>query len=262
MRISGLMIGLLLGCFAVGQVLADSCAPRGSVPEMPNNLSHGWLSPMDAASVRLFVQSYSRDISYWQGDTLITSCQVGYETIHETSAAEVNGGSTEIPFLQGHGSKYFTDLAARSGHTPQEGDVMARRYAQLGFFRYMDDGNGTEKSEAEIIYNRHARALGLGAPDLRSARTMDEGRAKALRAKIEAAKQRGDMNEMMRLGMEAQQMTMPVQQEVAAMSAKNDRLTWRLLEEAYPDLAAVSYQSRIVIYNPICLRCDAGPPEE
>lgn len=263
MRVTSLLVGLSFSaCVLTGQSLAGSCVPAGSVPELPGEYLHGWLTPLDAAAARAFLQSFSRGKSYWDGNSLKTSCRLDDgEEIAETTAAEVDGGSTELPFAQGQGEgpRFFTDLALRTGHTRQEGEAMAKRYANLGFFRELDDGNGGTQSEAQMIYDRHAQALGMGAADLQSAKQLDEGKMKELAAKVEAAQQRGDMNEMMRLAMELQKITQPIQEEVAAITTNNDQLTWRLLEEAYPDLSAVAYKTRVVLYDSLCLKCSGTP---
>ena len=76
-----------------------------------------------------------------------------------------------------------------------------------------------------------------------------------VKKKIEAAKKRGDMNELMRLAQEGQKMAAPEIAQAEKFQEKTDQQSWTLLESAYPELAEASYSTRVTFFNCPCLRC-------
>jgi hypothetical protein len=245
------------------QVRAEDppCLPPGSVPELASNPSHGWLSKSGPAEVKRHLETIAGkkpgDGTLWEGDTLKMSCAI-QGPAYQMTAATVTGGGPG-PSAVTSGATDFQALAQRSGHTPQEADVLARRYQGLAgrYFRSVPDGQGGQVNEETLIVRRHEKALGITPPtasDMGDAGDL-KARAQVIKQKIADAKKRGDTAEMMRLASEAQQLASPAMARAEAVQKRTDAQAWALLESALPELMDASYATRITVGGCPCLRC-------
>jgi hypothetical protein len=250
---------LILTAFLPRIALSDPpCAPAGSVLEIPDNFLHGWLSKLGPDQAKAYVETLAQgEGKRWEGDTLIITCKVENEEPVDISAASVEGAGPDIP--DGAFTKdYFAGLAARTGHSKQEADVLYKKYARLkgAFYRQVPDGNGSMVNESTAIFNRHKRDIDTSGVEKAAGSQQDKQKqAEALKKKILAAQAKGDMNEMMRLAAEVQQMNAPVMEQTAKMNRSADQQQWQMLEGAYAELAQVTYRSKITIFNGACLPC-------
>lgn len=234
------------------------CVPRGSVPELPDNPSHGWLTRQDADQTRAYLQQFATGKSRWEGEALIVRCEMqGSEPTDMTVAHVKSAGETipEIAFKK----EYFTDLAQRTGHTPQEADVLFTKYAGLqgAYFKQIPDGSGGFISEGQAIFDRH-KGQAPAAPTAPSAseRQSKAVQAEVLKEKVKAAQTRGDMQEMMRLVAEAQQLNAPMMAQAERVNQGAADEQWRMLENAYGELAQAAYRTRVTpALATACLPC-------
>ena len=103
---------------------------------------------------------------------------------------------------------------------------------------------------------RIEKRLGIVAsPSISKKSEGGEQQRAELKKKIEAAKKRGDMNELMRLAQDGQKMAAPEIAQTEIFQKKTDQQSWTLLESAPPELAEASYPTRVTFYNCPCLRC-------
>lgn len=236
-----------------------ACLSQDSVPEMADNPSHGWLSREAPEAVKArFEKRADNDKRHWDGDTLVISCAVGGPPAYDMPAVRVEGMGAGVSTATGD-KAYYSDLARRTGHTQQEADVLYNKYAQLhgAYFRTVPDGRGSQASEETVILKRHEKQLGIEPPAAPSGPSGDsKQRGAELKKKMEAAKKRGDMNEMMRLAGEAQQLSAPAAAGAAAVMKKTDQQTWSLLESSFPELIQAAYRTRITRLTCPCLQCE------
>jgi len=230
-------------CLGMDAVRADASDPTG-----------GWLVKESVAEVRRRLERLAG--KRWRGDTLYVSCALQGPAM-EVPLVDVLGRGGGVALARG-GKAQFQRLAADAGRSPQEGDVLAARYARLerSFFRTLPDGQGGSASEADLILRQQARALGL--PDPEAAEGEEEagegsaGVDDALAKKIEAAEARGDLAEVMRLGAAAQ--AGPVKRGLAgAQRAARDR--WLLLQQSAAALADAAYPTLVVRKSSPCTVC-------
>ena len=149
----------------------------------------------------------------------------------------------------GYNGDSYSFLAAQTGRTKQDADVLREKYAKLGYFRYIKTADGRQVSEAELIGERHKKRLGI--TDSGSAPSADKADKKKQRAelkeKIKEAKKRGDMAEMMRLASEGQQFA-------GKESEKAYEQSWQLMESQYPELLQASYPVRFTYMPGLCIQ--------
>ncbi len=233
------------------------CVPQGSVPELPDNPSHGWLTRQDADQTRAYLQQFAAGESRWEGGALIVRCEIEGSESNDMTVAHVESAGPPMPGV-GFDKKYFTDLAQRTGHTDQEADVLYNKYTRLQgvYFRQVPDGQGGFMSEGQAIFDRHkAQAPSAPAPPSAGERQSKEMQAKALKEKIKAAQARGDMQEMMRLAAEAQQLNAPMMAQAERINQGAADEQWRMLENAYGELAQAAYRVRVTPAFSACLQC-------
>jgi len=238
----------------------QNCLPMGSVKESPYN-NDDFLSRESAENIKAILMKMS---SYGlkkrlDGDSIIiVACPSEDYPSEDVLLLTVSGGDDEIEGeIEGEGVafswEYFTDLAAKTGHTKQEADTLYKKYARLkGSFRYvMDEKTGKTYPESKIIWESHKKRLGIGKQTLSSANNADyKKKADALKKRIDAAEAKGDMSEMMKLAAEAQQLNAPVYKETGEMMENVSKQTWQLLESVYPDLLQAIYPTSIKL-NPL-----------
>jgi len=237
-----------------GAASFPSCVPEGSVLENPGFDNDVWLSKDGGDTVRMHL-SKAMDSQDWRGNELYRSCA---QQQTPCSVAEVDEGPGAGEGPAGAAArlrqlrKTYQVLARESGHTPQEGDVLATRYAALGsYFRQVRKEGGGWESEGTAIERKHRKQLGMPDDDSGALPGQAVGSQKArvadLQARMAAAKQRGDKAELMRLLGEAQQLASGM--EPQASQAKFQKATmqqaWLLAESSYTELLTASYRSRI-----------------
>ena len=236
---------------------APSCFGNDAVNDSPENFPPTYLSKSGADDVkRHFAKVAGKGT--WNGNTYVMPCGVQGPEI-EMSAASVETGGAGAQ-TDAWNKQFFADLAKKTGHTKQEADVLGGKYAKLAgaLYRHVPDGNGGAVTEDTLILKRHQKEFGIveteaGAKD---ASEDLEKRAKALKAKLMAAQQRGDTAEMMRLAAEAQSMSTGASEKATKRMRKTDHQTWQLLESAYPELAEAAYRTQIKILSCPCIRCE------
>ncbi len=234
------------------------CVPQASAPELPDNPSHGWLTRMGIDEAKAHIQQFASGESRWEGDALIVRCKMQGSGPTDMTVAHVDSAGPSLPGV-GLDKQYFSNLAQRTGHTPQEADGLYNKYAGLqgAYFRQVPNGQGGFMNEGQAIFDRH-KGQAPSAPAVPSAgeRQSKEKQAKALEEKIKAAQARGDMQEMMRLAAEAQQINAPMMAQANRITQNADDEQWRMLEEAYGELVQAAYRTRVRPgLGAFCLRC-------
>ena len=236
-----------------------ACLPQDSVPEIADNPSHGWLTHEGKDVVKAHFEKIAGNANrHWDGDTLIMACAVGGPPAYDMTAVTVEGGSGG-EMADKYSRTYFSNLARNTGHTQQEADVLYNKYAQLHgtYYKQVPDGQGRKVNESDAILKRHEKKLGIQPPAAPASASGDKKqRAAELKKKIDAAKKRGDMNEVMRLAGEAQQMSAPMAAESAAITKQTDQQAWALYESAFPELVQAAFRTRISGFRCPCLQCD------
>ncbi|MHB8874878.1 MAG: hypothetical protein ACYC8T_14410 [Myxococcaceae bacterium] len=254
------VVGLSLAAFIASPAQAGerpSCFAGEAVPEMPDK-PHNWLSKDSAADIRKHFEKLTGS-NRWEKGTLIMPCAVQGEA-HDRPAVTVEGAGEDPP-PPGGLLPTFTVLAQNSGHTLKEAEALAKKYEQLrgSFYRYVPDERGQYVSESQLIHERHKKRLGIVEPELTKVpaddRAAKKERAKALKVKIKAAKERGDIEEMMRLAGEAQNMSAPGVAMAKEVTATANKQGWALMESVYPDLMSARYRTRVVLGQCPCLTC-------
>lgn len=252
-----------LGCLLLVLPLAVSaqsdppCLPLDSVPVTPGT-SGIWLTHEGGDAVKAhFWKLAGNARKRWDGASLIIACEIGGPPARDMTAVVVeSGGANELTakFTR----EYIANLAKNTGHSPQEADVLYNKYAQLSGARYrqVPDDKGGLTNESALIFKRHEKQLGIGAPAAPAQPPGDaKQRAAALKQKMKAAKKRGDMAEMMRLAAEAQDMSAPMAAQTMAVTKQTDQQVWALLQSASSDLAQAAFRTQISGVPGPCLRC-------
>ena len=236
--------------------------PNNSVPATVAQYKNEWLTKDGVDVVKgHFWKVSGNSKKHWEKDTEGRDTLVIYCSIQgggsDMDAVMVSGKGPGVKEAEG-GKFYFSNLASRTGHTQQEADVLYEKYSGLGYFRSVSDPDheGQEISENGLIFRRIEKRLGLGVQPSVSKKSEGSEQALAdLKMKIKEAKKRGDMNELMRLAQEGQKMAAPVIAQANDFSKRTDEQTWTLLENAYPELAEVTYATRVTYLSCPCLQC-------
>jgi len=250
---------LLITAFLTSGIFADPlCVPPGSAPELMDNPSHGWLTRIDVEQTKAYILKHAPEGSRWEGDALIVRCEMQGSEPTDMTAAYVKGAGQSIPEVS-FSRDYFADLARRTGHSPQDADRLYRQYANLQgtYFKQIRDANGGLISEGKAIFDRH-KGTAPTAPAAPSAGDRQSAKQKAeeLKKKIEAARARGDMQEMMRLAAEAQQMNAPVMQQSDRINTQSAEQQWQMLENAYGELVQAGFRTCVRPAYSTCLQCN------
>ena len=234
------------------------CLGPDAVRVRPDDPTSGWLTRESAQEVKRRFETLFGGIPHrWEGDTLVLTCDLMGDTReYRCVTVAASGGLVEI--ARG-GKAMFSDIAARSGHTQQEADVLARRYAHIekAYYREVPNEEGGWISEDELIIRREKRALGIS--DDASGNFLDEGteaRGEALAKQIEAAQDRGDTEEVMRLALAAQPGNAHVAKQAAAATEKIYKEQWLLLERSIGPLTEAAYPTAVSKETP----CPCSPP--
>ncbi len=214
---------------AAPAVAADrpACLPAGAVLQNPEIALGGWLLKSGADDVKRTLTKAAGS-GTWEGDTLTMSCRIGGGKALRMKVATVSSSGGGVP--EAGDARALAALAARTGHSRQEAEVLARRYGELSaaFFRSVRDEDGSELSERELILRKHARRVGGVDPeaDGGAGGEMDEAAAQALEKRIEQAQERGDLNEVMRLASEANQAAAPAAEKARKGGLEVERQRW------------------------------------
>ncbi len=254
-------LAAMMLCSAVLAADGPPCLPPGAVQLNPESPQDGWLSKNGAADLRQHIGKVAGG-GQWDGSTLYLMCAIQGPALR-MKAVEVSAAGRGVPAAGDRRS--LSRLAQRTGHTPQQADVLAGKYERLAgaFFRQVPDGQGGLVGEDELILRKHKLRAGVDdeaeAPD--GDAEMSEAQASALEAKIEAAQRRGDMAELMRLATQARAGAEPATARANQASAKIERGTWQALDSAWPELAQAAYRSAVSFGNNPCLRCTLPPPQ-
>jgi hypothetical protein len=238
-----------------------ACLPADVVP-VSDEYAQAWLSRSAPDEIRAHLAKLAPG-ARWEGETLSYTCMMEGQPYRERGLT-VSGAGAGVEATR---QVFYSRLAAASGHTSEEGEELARKYAALGaaYFRRVRDEKGRELDEDQLILRRHEQKLGIVRPteaDLGvDGKTKQDQKARAaeLKEKIKAAKARGDMAEVMRLAGEAQSMSAPMAEKAQKVQERTDRQTWDLFQSAYPDLAKAAFKTRIAFGQISCLPC--RPPE-
>ena len=256
------MLFVLLARGATAQEDPPCLTPNNTVPATVAQYHNEWLTKDGADVVKGHLWKVAGNSKkHWDRDaegrdTLVINCIIqggGGDMI----ALMVEGKGPGAKEAEGRKS-FFSNLASRTGHTHQEADVLYQKYSTLGYFRSVSDpdNEGQEVSEEVLILRRIEKRLGIGASPSTSKKSEGGEQQRAeLKKKIEAAKKRGDMNELMRLAQEGQKMAAPEIAQAEKFQKKTDQQSWTLLESAYPELARASYSTRVTFFNCPCLHC-------
>lgn len=249
---------LLVIALPIRTQAGPACLPQDSVPEMADNPTHGWLTHESRDVMKAHFEKIAGNATKrWDGDTLIMSCAVGGPPAYDMTAVTVEGGKGG-GMADMYTKTYFSNLAKNSGHTQQEADVLSNKYALLhgSRFREVTSGQGGKIGEDSAILKRHEKKLGIQPLAPPASATEDKKqRVAELKMKIDAAKKRGDMNEVKRLAGEAQLISAPVAAESVALTRQSDQQTWALLESAFPELVEAAFATRISGFRCPCLQC-------
>ncbi len=235
--------------------------PNNSVPATVAQFKNEWLTK-DGVDV---VQGHFWKVSgnskkHWEKDA------EGRDTLAIYCSIQGGGGDMNAVMVEGKGRGvkeaeggkfYFSNLASRTGHTQQEADVLYQKYSRLGYFRSVSDPDheGQEISEDRLINRRIEKQLGLGVQPISKKSEGSEQDKAELKRKITEAKKRGDMNALMRLAQEGQKMAAPDTARANDFGRRTDKQAWTLLESAYPELAEVTYTTRVTFQSCPCLQC-------
>jgi hypothetical protein len=235
-----------------------SCVPPTSALENPGFRNDTWLAKDGGDAVRTYL-SKVMDSQDWRGAELYRGC-VQWKQGCMVARLEGAGapGAAAQP-ASARRASYFQDLAARSGHSKQEADVLASRYATLAgaFYRQVPDGKGGWESEEAAIVRKHRHQLGIddaraGGPGL-ATQAGSEQRGRDLQARAKEAKKRGDMAEMMRIAAEAQGQGVPSAERTSAADPVDKKKAWLLMESSFTELATAAYRSRIFLGTGTCI---------
>lgn len=223
------------------------CLGPDAVRVSPTDPTSAWLTRESAQDVRKRFEALVGGIPHhWEGDTLVLTCDLMGDT-REYGCVEVAASGGPVEIARG-GKAMFSDLAARSGHTQQEADVLARRYARIekAYYREVPREGGGWISEEELIIDRAKRALGISDEATGDFLDQDtEARGEALAQQIEAAQDRGDTEEVMRLALAAQPGNAQVAKQAAAATEKIYKERWLLLERIIGPLTDAAYPTAV-----------------
>jgi len=233
---------------------APACLPSGAVLADAEIHMGAWLVKAGADEVKRHLEKVNRGGS-WERGTLVMSCGLQGRA-RKMDVVSVKNGGEGVP--EAGDARALASLAARTGHTKQEADVLARRYAQLAgaFFRQLRDEDGTQRSERELILRKHERRAG-GDPDAEEdggVEELDEASAAEVERRIDAAEARGDTAEVLRLVTQAKQ-GMAAPAAAREKGAQLEQRRWRVLESAYAELAQAAYRTSIVFHHCPCTQC-------
>ncbi|MCX6568111.1 MAG: hypothetical protein NT147_03555, partial [Candidatus Aminicenantes bacterium] len=224
------MLFVLLARGAAAQEDPPCLNPNNTVPATVAQYHNEWLTKDGADVVKEHLWKVAGNSKKrWERDA------EGRDTLVITCIIQGGGGDMNAAMVEGKGSgakeaeggkSFFSSLAGRTGHTQQEADVLYQKHSTLGYFRSVSDpdNEGQEVSEETLILRRIEKRLGIGASP--SASNKSEGREQQiaeLKKKIEAAKKRGDMNELMRLAQEGQKMAAPEIAQAEKFQEKTDQ---------------------------------------
>jgi hypothetical protein len=243
---------------AVDGDASPSCVPEASVRENPGFNNDIWLSKERGDTARMFLSKVmdSRD---WRGNELYRGCaQVSTPCMVVRLEDGTPPGSEHGDGLKGGWraqlQQQYQELARASGHTKQEADVLAGRYATLAgaYYRQVPKEGGGWESESVAITRKHQKQLGIQDPSPPPSMRPggDSAAASDLKARMQAAKKRGDTAEMMRLAGEAQNMAAGASkaaEPAQAMDRDVKRNAWRIAESSYTELLTAAYWSRIYL---------------
>lgn len=230
-----------------------------------DDYSKGWLTRESVEVVRGRLMKVAGGTKKrWEGGTLVLNCAIGGGTGYEMNAVTVTGIGDGRPASQAD-TTFYSGLAARTGHTRQEADVLRIKYSKLsGLYRTVPDpeNEGQWVGEDQLIRRRVARRLGRNpedAPTASAAGANIEQQTADLKKRIDAAKARakqtGDKSELMRLLTEGQKLAAPgVERSMKIMKA-TDAQAWEEMEQAYPELADASWPTLVVRQSAACIRC-------
>lgn len=232
---------------------APSCVPQASVRENPGFRNDTWLSRERGDDARMHL-SKVMDSKDWRGNELYRACEQMKTPCMIARLEDGTGPGTQVGV--GRQKDLFQELARASGHSRQEADVLAGRYATLAgaYFRQVPKEGGGWESEETAILRKHRRQLGFqdsGSRQVQPAGDDQSAKAKVtdLKARIKDAKKRGDMAEVMRLAAEAQQ-TAPgakAAEQTAAIDRDTKQQAWLLAESSFSELSTAAYRSRILV---------------
>ena len=237
-----------------------ACLPSGSVLTNPEDAMGGWLLKSGADEVRRHLTKVVGG-GTWEGDTLMMSCKIGGGAPIRMKVVTVGISGEGVP--EAGDARALAALAARTGHTRQEADVLARRYGALSraFYRAVRDQDGSQLSERELILRKHERRVAGVDPEADDgAGEIDEAAAQALEKRIEEAQERGDMKEVLRLAGQAQNAAAPATARARRDGKKVEQQRWEVLERAHSELADAAYRTTLVFGQCPCMQCDLPEP--